>query len=103
MADDAPEIAEIIEMSEAESAWTLWSGSQAVETFGLCDCGHEGLGPSWHVRGCRGAYEALWRRARELTLALAEQWQAAHEYECQAHLADGECELGEGCLWPKPY
>jgi hypothetical protein len=62
--------AEIVEMTEGESAWALWSNSQAVETYGLCTCGHEGLGPAWHLAGCRGAYEALWRKTYELFLAL---------------------------------
>ena len=61
---------EIVEMSDGESAWALWANSQDVETYGLCKCGHEGLGPAWHEAGCRGSYEALWRKVYELFIQL---------------------------------
>jgi hypothetical protein len=61
---------EAVEMTEGESAWVLWMHGHDADTGGLCDCGHEGLGPGWHVGDCRGANLALTRKVRELFIAL---------------------------------
>lgn len=49
----------IVEMTEAEGAYTMWAMSSHVDTGGLCNCGHEGLGIDWHLAECRGANHAL--------------------------------------------
>ena len=61
---------EIVEMSDGESAWALWTHSSDVDTGGYCTCGHEGLGPAWHTTDCRGANYALTHKVRELFIAL---------------------------------
>jgi hypothetical protein len=61
---------EVVEMTEGESAWALWVHGQDADTGGLCECGHEGLGPGWHEHDCPGGYEAIWRKVRELFIQL---------------------------------
>lgn len=58
--DDFPE------MTPAQREYVLWAMSSDVDTGGFCDCGHEGLGPSWHGGDCRGANHALTRKVGEL-------------------------------------
>lgn len=67
---DEPSAVEIVEMPDGESAWALWSSSSDVDTGGCCTCGHEGLGPAWHLYGCPGAEYALRRKVRELFIEL---------------------------------
>ena len=63
---------EIDEVDGGESDWIMWLHGHTADTGGLCECGHEGLGPAWHNHNCPGAYEALWRKTRELFIALHE-------------------------------
>jgi hypothetical protein len=109
--DEAPEIEE---MSVPDSAYFAWKGSQQVETFGLCDCGHEGLGPGWHIGDCRGAHAATSARLRLSLRDLYEQWERAHLHECCATDESGLCPVEadpdedymdafkQGCRWPLP-
>jgi hypothetical protein len=62
------DIPEIVELSDQESdwiEWQSWSNIPAEVTY-RCDCGHNTLGPEWHMRECP-AMGPLWRhRAKEL-------------------------------------
>lgn len=58
--DDFPE------MTPAQEEYVLWAMSSDVDTGGFCDCGHGGLGPSWHRGDCRGANHALTKKVGEL-------------------------------------
>lgn len=63
MSDDV----EIVEMTGPEELWHEWAGTMAsgIATPG-CDCGHDGLGVSWHMRLCPGAVHATRAKVREL-------------------------------------
>lgn len=68
MTDTEIDIAEIVELSEQESDWSMWqsSGNLPAEVTYRCDCGHNTLGPDWHMRECP-ANGPLWRyRAKQL-------------------------------------
>jgi hypothetical protein len=80
-----PDSAEMIEVSEGESAWALWVNGHEADTGGLCKCGHEGLGPGWHEGDCPGSYEALWRKVRELFIQIYDvpPWTAVELEEIQ--------------------
>lgn len=42
-----------VEPEDRDADWVFWPPpGEGVDTGGLCDCGHEGLGPSWHAYGC---------------------------------------------------
>jgi hypothetical protein len=69
-------VADIHELSPREDDWVFWPRpGVAVDTGGKCNCGHEGLGPDWHVSNCP-ALVFLWRnRARELHDRLWDMWE----------------------------
>lgn len=54
------DLPEVVELEGRGADWVLWSHGQTADTGGLCDCGHEGLGPVWHTGDCR-ALVYLWR------------------------------------------
>jgi hypothetical protein len=63
--DDLPEGVRF--MTPAEEEWATWAMAQnGVDTDGRCNCGHEGMGVSWHTGDCRGANYALTRKVGEL-------------------------------------
>lgn len=64
MADDS--LDDFPEMTPAQEEFVMWAMSSDVDTGGLCDCGHEGLGPSWHGGDCRGVNHALTKKVGEL-------------------------------------
>jgi hypothetical protein len=87
------------EMSIPDSAWVLWKHSQNVDTAGMCDCGHEGLGPSWHVRNCAGANFALTTKVQKLVHELYTQWTWNHAEHCGVTGCAFDI---EECHWPLP-
>jgi hypothetical protein len=63
---------DIVELSDRDADWVFWPESHGpdVDTGGLCDCGHEGLGPAWHLNDCPGVLHAWRARAKVLHDAL---------------------------------
>ena len=103
MSSDLPEIEE---MSVPESAWVEWKHSQDVDTGGLCDCGHEGLGIGWHSGSCPGATFALVTRVQKLIHELHAEWISGHENLCGGVDDYGTCiyvkRAGDSCHHPLP-
>jgi hypothetical protein len=64
---------DIVEMSQGDSDYVEWAGSQniGINATPGCDCAHNGLGPSWHGNDCPGANAALKAKCRELFNTLA--------------------------------
>lgn len=59
------ELPEVIELGEQESEWVFW-GTQDCPGAAPCDCGHEGMGVSWHMRSCPAVVNAWKWRAKQL-------------------------------------
>lgn len=93
----------VVEMTIPEGAWTMWSMASDVDTNRMCDCGHEGLGPAWHLATCRGANWALGTKVRELMDELYAEWVAAHDAVCEKVGDTGVCRYRDGsCRYPLP-
>jgi hypothetical protein len=90
----------IDEMSVPDSAWTTWKHSQDVDTGGLCDCGHEGLGPGWHGNDCQGANFALVTKVQKLINELYKEWALNHSEHCNN--IDYDHADGSECLYLRP-
>ena len=88
------------EVSIPDSAWTAWKHSQNADTGGMCDCGHEGLGPGWHGRGCAGANFALVVKVQKLVHELYSEWSWNHAERCGV----SNCKDSDSpdCNWPLP-
>lgn len=60
--DDLPEV---VEMSPEVGDLMMWAGDPGFDTRG-CTCGHESLGPTWHLSFCPWPASAWASKAREL-------------------------------------
>lgn len=59
------DLPEVVEMPPAMSDLMMWAGGTRFDTAG-CTCGHETLGPSWHLSFCPWPASAWRAKAREL-------------------------------------